>query len=58
MLLSAKLQTVDFKLISNRSFKKMIKRRDPNMEVLFFGLEWKGNFFVLDYHNLYHDRVF
>ena len=32
MLSLAKLQTFDLKLMSNRSFKKMFKRRSPSME--------------------------
>ena len=32
MLSSAKLQTYDIKLMSNRTLKKMLKRRDPTME--------------------------
>ena len=32
VLSSEKLQTFDLKLMSNRSFKKMLKRRGPSME--------------------------
>ena len=32
MLASAKLQTTDLKLMSNKSFKKMLKRTGPSME--------------------------
>ena len=33
MLSSAKLQTIDLKLMSNRSFKKMLMKRGPSMEL-------------------------